>query len=100
MMPLAYLLLGAALSAIGFYGIFANSHLLRRIVASNVLSSGVFVFLVAATHEPGRQHADPVAQALVLTGIVVAVSVTAFALSLLRRLVGACDRVRLPEDGE
>lgn len=95
-----YLLTAALVIAISLYGLLAPGPLLRRIIAANILSSGVFLFLVAVTDDPERAHADPVAQALVLTGIVVAVAVTAFGLALLRRLVGETGRGRLPEDDQ
>jgi multicomponent Na+:H+ antiporter subunit C len=43
---------------------------------------------------------DPVPHAMVLTGIVVAVSATAFALSLVRRLHARTGRVTLDDESE
>ncbi len=75
-----FLGLGAALWLIGLHGLLIRRHPLRRIIAINVMSSGVFMIMVAlaARSEP----ADPVMHALVVTGLVVAVSATAFALRL------------------
>lgn len=75
---------GAALFALGAGGVLLLAHLLRRILAFNVMGSGVFLVLVGLAQRDGM--VDPVPQAMVLTGIVVAVAATALALALLRRL--------------
>jgi multicomponent Na+:H+ antiporter subunit C len=85
-----YMLAGAALFCIGFFGVIANAHLLRKILALNVTGGGVFLVLVAAAHDPNGLP-DPVPHALVLTGIVVAVSATALALILAGRTLEAGD---------
>ncbi len=76
---------GAALFALGLHGLIRRRHLVLRILALNIMGSGVFmVFLGVAARGDGPP--DPVAHALTLTGIVVAVSATAFALALMVRL--------------
>ena len=77
---------GAALFALGLYGALAAGSLLRRILAANIMGNGVFMVLIASGHEPDTAGGDPVAHALVLTGIVVAVSATALGLQLICRL--------------
>ncbi|MFO7527293.1 MAG: cation:proton antiporter subunit C [Marinobacter sp.] len=80
---LLYGLAGAALCAIGLFGFIFISHLLRKLLAFNLMGSGVFLILVGlAQHRSGP---DPVPQALVLTGIVVAIAATALAVVLIRR---------------
>jgi len=79
-----YLLTAAGIIGSGVYGLLAVDHLLRKLLALNVLGSGVFLLMVALPSRAGVP--DPVSHALVLTGLVVAVSVTAFALALLDRL--------------
>ena len=77
---------GALLVAVATYGLFARSGVLKRILAANLLGSGVFLILISiADRIPGEPDAVP--HALVLTGIVVAVSATALALALARRMV-------------
>jgi len=76
-----FLLVGAALFALGIAGVFRESEALRRIIAVNVMGSGVFLFLVAIAARGGGRP-DPVPHAMVLTGIVVAVCATAVALAL------------------
>jgi multicomponent Na+:H+ antiporter subunit C len=86
-MPLepVYLLTAAGLLGLGAYGVLVAGHLLRQLLALNVLAMAVFLLLVAVGRGEGAVL-DPVSQALVLTGIVVAVSATAFALALLLAL--------------
>jgi multicomponent Na+:H+ antiporter subunit C len=84
---LLYTLAGMALFALALHGFLVRRHLIRRIVALNIMGSGVFlVFLGMAARGDGP--ADPVPQALVITGIVVAVAATALALALLLRMFG------------
>lgn len=75
-----YLLVGLALWLIGLQGLFLTRETLRRIVAVNLMGSGVFLVMVALAARTVPQ--DPVLQALVVTGLVVAVSATAVALRL------------------
>lgn len=79
-----FALAGAALFALGAGGVLLLEHLLRRILAFNLMGSGAFLVLVGLAQRDGT--ADPVPQAMVLTGIVVSVAATALALALLRRL--------------
>lgn len=75
---------GVLLFALGLAGVLLADHLLRKVLAFNVLGSGAFLVLVGLPQRDGI--ADPVPQAMVLTGIVVAVAATALALALIRRL--------------
>jgi multicomponent Na+:H+ antiporter subunit C len=79
-----YLVVAAAVFGIGVYGLLLSQHILHKLLALNLMGSGVFLLLVALGS--GVEAPDPVPQAMVLTGIVVAVSATAFALALLLRL--------------
>lgn len=84
--------------AMGVAGIVLIRHLLRRILAFNIMGSGVFLVLVGLAQREGI--VDPVPQAMVLTGIVVAVAATALALALLRRLYALTGKLELPQDDE
>lgn len=75
-----YLGLGVLLWLLGLHGLLRLRHSLRRIMAINLMGSGTFMVMVALASRNG--HNDPVLQALVVTGLVVAVSATAFALRL------------------
>lgn len=81
-----YALIGVSLFALGLYGLLTCDHLLRKILALNIMGSGVFLFLVAVAYRRPGAEPDPVPHAMVLTGIVVAVSATALALTLARRV--------------
>lgn len=87
-------LAGAALFAIGLAGLILQAHLLRKILAFNIMGSGAFLVLVGLAQRGGMM--DPVPQAMVLTGIVVAVAATALALALARRLLNLTGQMRLP----
>ncbi|MDO9465683.1 MAG: NADH-quinone oxidoreductase subunit K [Thiobacillus sp.] len=94
--PLLYALAGAALFAIGLAGLLLQPHLLRKILAFNILGSGAFLVLVGLGQRDGT--IDPVPQAMVLTGIVVAIAATALALALARQLLDLGGAMKLPED--
>lgn len=81
---LIYALAGVAMFALGLAGVILLEHALRRILAFNLMGSGAFLVLVGLAQRDGG--VDPVPQAMVLTGIVVAVAATALALALARRL--------------
>ncbi len=84
---LLYSLAGLILFGMGFYTLIIHSHPLRKILAVNVMATGVFLILVATAYIPlGQGPVDPVPHAMVLTGIVVSVSVTALALILACRV--------------
>lgn len=75
-----YLCIGAGLWVTGLHGLMVVRHPVRRILAINIMGSGVFMVMVALANR--GDTVDPVLQALVVTGLVVAVSATAFALRL------------------
>jgi multicomponent Na+:H+ antiporter subunit C len=81
-------LCGSALVGIGLYGLIVNPQPLRKILAFNMIGSGVFLLfgVVARRGAALGMGGDPVPQALVITGIVVAFSATALAVALLLRL--------------
>ncbi len=81
-------LCAAALVGLGLYGVIVQPQVLRRIVAFNLLGAGAFLlFGVVARRGAGAgMGGDPVPQALVITGIVVAFSATALVVALLLRL--------------
>lgn len=93
---LLYALSGVLLVAIGLAGVVAHRNLLRRTIALNFCSSGVFLVIVALARRSAP--ADPVPHALVLTGLVVGVSSTALALALAVRLHRETGQARVPED--
>jgi multicomponent Na+:H+ antiporter subunit C len=96
---LLFALVGVALFALGVAGVALIAQLLRRILAFNLMGSGAFLVLVGLAQR--GEVPDPVPQAMVLTGIVVAVAATALALALVRRLHALTGRLELRgEDGD
>jgi len=83
-----YGLTAAALVGLGLYGVLTHAEPLRRILAFNLLGGGVFlVFGVVARRGAGAGfEGDPVPQAIIITGIVVAFAATTLAVALLVRL--------------
>src|SRR6516164_5662138 len=81
-------LCGAIAIGLGLYGLITNPQPLRKILALNLLGSGVFLFfgVVARRGAAAGFNGDPVPQALVITGIVIAFAATALAVALLLRL--------------
>lgn len=78
---LIYSVTSVGLFAIGLYGVIVAQHIVRKLVAVNIIGVGVFMlFLATARHGPDT--VDPVPHALVLTGIVVAVAGTCLCLWL------------------
>ena len=94
-----YLLAGAAVFAIGGHALLAHRHLLRRIMALNVMGTGVFLVLIAVGAQSPGPIPDSVPHAMVLTGIVVSVCATGLALALADRVQEA-DRSRRPGDAD
>jgi multicomponent Na+:H+ antiporter subunit C len=93
-----YGLCAAALIGLGLYGFVARRHLLRRVLAFNVMGSGIFVLFGAMAYRRPDLGADPVPQALIITGIVVALSLTALIVALVVRFGQASGSVVLPEE--
>lgn len=92
------------LSGIGLTNLLLQRNLIKKIIGLNIMDTAVYLFLAAKGYVEGRAapillqaesggwitnpdvYVNPVPAGLVLTGIVVSVSVTAFALALTIRL--------------
>jgi multicomponent Na+:H+ antiporter subunit C len=96
-----YGLCAAALVGLGLFGLIVQPHPLRKILAFNLIGSGVFLLfgVVARRGAAAGLGGDPVPQALVITGLVVAFAATALAVALLLRLFQATGRTTLRSDG-
>lgn len=68
-----------------YYFLTAENHV-KRLITVNILGSGVFLFFISTAKRVPGESPDPIPHALVLTGIVVAVSATALAVSLILRM--------------
>ena len=93
---LLYMLSGVAVFGVCLYALIVHAHLIRKILALNMMGSGIFLILIGIARR--GPEVDPVPQALVLTGIVVTVAATAFALALARRVRAETGGAYLPED--
>lgn len=85
------------LFCVGLYMLVAKSNLIKKLLGLNVMETSVFALLVTAGMVEGGQEpiqvagstppfTSPIPHAMVLTGIVVAVSVTAVALALIAQI--------------
>lgn len=86
------------LFVIGAFIVLNKSNLFKKLIGINVMESAIFIMFVGAGNirggsvpilnnaNPQSVYVNPLPSALMLTGIVVSVSVTAFALALIIRL--------------
>lgn len=85
------------LFVIGMYTMLTHSNMIKKVIAMNIMDAAVFLLFVAIGYTYGGQapivrdgadvvYVNPLPGALMLTGIVVAVSVTAYALSLIVKI--------------
>ncbi|HPO18864.1 MAG TPA: NADH-quinone oxidoreductase subunit K [Rubrivivax sp.] len=94
-----FALCACLLIGIGLYGLIVLPHPLRKLVAFNIMGSGVFVLFgaLAKRGAAAGMLADPVPQALLITAIVVAFAATAVAVALLLRLIEATGSASLAD---
>lgn len=93
--------ISAILFIIGILTVLTRANLFKKLLGINIMESGIFLMFIAGgnirggsvpiLHEAGSEgvYINPLPSALMLTGIVVSVSVTAFALALIVRLYKA-----------
>jgi multicomponent Na+:H+ antiporter subunit C len=95
-----YGLCSAVLVGLGLFGLIVHPQPLRKILAFNLIGGGVFLLfgVVARRGAVAGLGGDPVPQALVITGIVVAFSATALAVALLLRLFQETGQASLRSD--
>lgn len=97
---------------IGAFTVMTRSNLFKKLIGINIMESAIFLMFIAAGNirggavpildeaNPQAVYINPLPSALMLTGIVVSVSVTAFALALIIRLYqsyGTTDARRIAE---
>jgi len=95
-----YGLVSAALIGLGLYGLISNPQPLRKLLAFNLVGNGVFLLfgVIARRGAAAGFAGDPIPQALVITGIVVAFSASALAVALLKRLFQEAGSTSLRSD--
>ena len=92
----------------GFVNMMVHPNLIKKIVSFNIMDSATFLMLASRGMIAGRTAAiltdggantslyvNPIPAGLVLTGIVVSVSVSAFSLALVQRIYGIYGSVDL-----
>lgn len=87
------------LFGVGFTMLLLHRNLIKKIMGLNIMDTAVYLFLAAKGYIEGRKvpiivdgiqdasaYINPIPSGLVLTGIVVSVSITAFSLALIQRI--------------
>lgn len=99
----------AILFVIGLYTVLTHSNLLKKVIGINIIETSIFLFFVSIGYVTGGRapiieagsnnaiYVNPLPSALILTGIVVAVSITAYSLSLIIRLYEAYGTLDMDE---
>lgn len=97
------------LFVIGLYTVLTHPNLIKKIIGINIMETSIFLFFVSIGFIEGAQapiidpttgeqfFVNPLPSAMILTGIVVAVSITAFALSIVVRIHDAYGTIELDE---
>jgi multicomponent Na+:H+ antiporter subunit C len=98
------------LFGIGFLNVLLQQNLLKKVVGFNIMDSAVFLLLaslgyiegaaapiVTPGHANPHLYINPIPSGLVLTGIVVSVSITAFSLALIQRIYRRYGTIELRE---
>lgn len=86
----------AIIFTIGLGVVILHNNLIRKIIGINLMETAVFlVFVTIGFVADPTAPTNPLPAALILTGVVVAVSITVFALSIVVRLHGAYGTVEL-----
>ena len=94
----------------GFVNMMVHPNLIKKIVSFNIMDSAAFLMLASRGMIAGRtaailtdggadvtRYVNPIPAGLVLTGIVVSVSVSAFSLALIQRIYGTYGTVDMRE---
>lgn len=87
------------LFVLGLYGLFINSHVIKMLIALNIMEIGLNLFIISigfssegvapilsSTNDTALIFVDPLPQALVLTAIVIGVGTTALGLAFAKRI--------------
>ncbi|MBT9172276.1 MAG: Na(+)/H(+) antiporter subunit C [Syntrophomonadaceae bacterium] len=94
-------MVAVVLFVLGVYTILSQENLMKKIIGTNIMSSAIFLLFISAGNIAGGSPpiiskgyvppegvvlVNPLPAALILTGIVVSFSLTAFALSIVIKL--------------
>jgi len=106
-----YETIAVILFGIGFAILLLHRNLIRKLIGMNIMDISIFLYLAVKGYIAGREipivegnvhmeteyYINPLPAALVLTGIVVSICMTAFALSLIRRYYEKYQTLELDE---
>ncbi|RQD67412.1 MAG: cation:proton antiporter [Tindallia sp. MSAO_Bac2] len=100
----------SCLFVIGLYTVLTHPNLIKKIIGINIMETSVFLFFVSIGFVQGGrapilqtsgneavQYVNPLPSALILTGIVVAVSITVYGLSMIIKIYNAYGTIELDE---
>lgn len=97
------------LFVIGLYTVLTHPNLIKKIIGINIMETSVFLFFVSIGFIRGGRapilqldgspavYVNPLPSALILTGIVVAVSITVYGLSMIIKIYDAYGTIELDE---
>ena len=97
------------LFVIGLYTVLTHPNLIKKIIGINIMETSVFLFFVSIGFIQGGRapilnlqgepalYVNPLPSALILTGIVVAVSITVYGLSMIIKIYEAYGTIELDE---
>lgn len=105
-----YAVTAVLLFVIGLANMLLQPNLIKKVVAFNIMDGATFLMLASRGFVAGRaaailtdagadvsRYVNPIPAGLVLTGIVVSVSVSAFSLALIQRIYARYGTVELGE---
>ena len=94
-----YFLFSLLLFLIGAYTMLTHPNLIKKVIGLNIMETSIFLLFVSGGYVIGGRapiiqetaageiiYVNPLPHALILTGIVIAVSITALALSLIIKI--------------
>ncbi|MBN4050710.1 MAG: cation:proton antiporter [Alkaliphilus sp.] len=97
------------LFVIGLYTVLTHANLLKKVIGINIMETSIFLFFVSIgyvklaespvidTNRVDQVFVNPLPSALILTGIVVALSVTVYSLSLIIKIYEEYGTIDLDE---
>ena len=99
----------SVLFVIGLYTVLTHPNLIKKIIGINIMETSVFLLFVSIgfieggrapilqVDNPSLIYVNPLPSALILTGIVVAVSITVYGLSMIIQIYDAYGTIELDE---
>ncbi|MFW5998493.1 MAG: sodium:proton antiporter [Halanaerobiaceae bacterium] len=95
---------------LGLYTVLTDKNLIKMVIGLNIMEAGVFFWVIAISNKGGMMPIynteilqetvfmnDPVPQALILTGIVIGASTSAYLLTLIIEIHKLTDTIEIDE---